>query len=164
MLQGSHGGADVDISAVSLRVLSLRVTSVENASNGSHDIGAVVHSLVLQILRYPASVYDNSCTFALSVQVSVERCDDIDSFLSIALFRNLDLLTVVKDAPDLNGLHGPFLLELIDVVGGGPNVLAFVGWSDISWSLGHKSSPTLSLNFLLLTTTALILGSLMHED
>ena len=57
-------------------------------------------SLILEILRNPASVDEDSLFFTSTIKMGVEGSDDIDTFLSILVLGNLDLARVIKDALD----------------------------------------------------------------
>lgn len=57
-------------------------------------------SLILEILRNPASVDEDSLFFTSTIKMGVERSDDVNTFLSILVLGNLDLARVIKDALD----------------------------------------------------------------
>ena len=124
-----------------------------------------MHTLVLEIVRDPASVHKNGLLFARCIQVGVEGSDNVDTLLTVAYLLNLYFTSVVKDATNLHGLHGPVALELVKLVSfGGPDELSLVGRGDVDCLLAEESLATLSFLAFLLTTTALILGSLVHKD
>ena len=112
-----------EVRAVLFGVLCLGITAIEHAANGAYIIRAVMHSLVLEIPRYPAPIHDDRVLLTICIQMCVERSDDVYTLLAVSFLLYLNLSLVIKDSSQLHGLHGPFVLELVDRGGAGPNVL-----------------------------------------
>ena len=95
--------------------------------------------------------------------MSVEWSDDINTSLTVAHLLNLDLARVIENSLHSHGLHGPVVLELVDVLTA-PDMASFVKWSDICGGLSEQTCSSLRLDTLLFTTAVLVLSSLVHKD
>ena len=74
-----------------------------------------MHFHILEIKRHPSSVNEYSAFFSFFVEVSIERSDNLNTFLSILILVNLNLLVVIKDALNLNFLKRIFILKIIKI-------------------------------------------------
>jgi len=123
-----------------------------------------VKALILKIEWDPATVDKDGLLCAAAIKMSVEWSHDIYTLLAVAHFLNLSLTSVIENATDLDGLHGPCLLELLGcatIIG--PNELGLVSRRDVGGLLGKHLSTTGGFLPLLLTTAVLILSCLMDE-
>ena len=93
----------------------------------------------------------------------VERSDDLHAFLTSEVrLGNLDLSAVIKDAINCHWLHRPLLFELVQVLAS-PNVVPLVQWGDVLGFIFQVLLPSLSLVVLVISTSVLVLGCLVHE-
>ena len=97
-----------------LGVLGLGVATVEDAGDLSRGHTCVVILEILQIEGNPTTVHKDATLLAILIQMCVEWCDDLDSFLSVSELLHLNLLRVVEDASDLDLLERKIVLELIE--------------------------------------------------
>ena len=163
-LCGLHTHVLVGARRVIFWVLGLGVATVKNTADCAHHRVGVVKSLILEILRNPASVDEDSLFFTSTIKMGVERSDDVNTFLSILVLGNLDLARVIKDALDWYGFHWPFRFELSKVsFVTGPNVGSLVSGRDVSRWLSQLLLATRCLWSLLLSAAVLVLSCLVHE-
>jgi hypothetical protein len=89
--------------------------------------------MVLEILEVPgnpSSVDQDSALIALLIQMSVERCNNFNSFLSIQELLNLDLSGVIENTFDSDLLKGVISFNIV-YISFSPKELTTVAGSDI---------------------------------
>ena len=144
-------------------VLSAAISTIKDTLNCT-DLGCLVsvQLLVFKIVGNPTSVDQDSLLFSISIQMGVERCDNIDTSLAVAHFSNLNFSVMVEHTFDANRLHWPVFLKLVDFVATfAPNKMTLICWSDIYWSLWQVTLTTIRFIFLLLSFTVLIFSGLV---
>lgn len=96
---------------VLLAVSRLRVTLIQNSLN-LRLVSDLVIAEVLDILREPSPVHEDTAWPIVLVEMRVERSDDLNSLFLVLFFFNHNLLADVQIALQGYGLHVPFLGKL----------------------------------------------------
>lgn len=148
---------------VRLRPLVLSVASVEHTLDCAVG-GFNVHALVPQIVRDPAAVDEDGAGLAVSIQVSVEGSNDLETLLATVVLANLDFTLVVEDASHSHGLHRELLLELGKVLGLSPGEATLVGRRNVNGSLIERFPSTGDLRSLIFSGTLLVVSKLINEN
>jgi hypothetical protein len=153
---GVHVVKSIDGRLIGDRVLGLIITSIENTSDLARCDTCVVILEILQVEGNPATVYQDATLLALLIQVSEERCDNLDALLVVAHLLYLNLLGMIKDSSDLYLLERVITLELVEILARlAPNEPSCIPGCDIDSSLSEKRCPinnkNLGINQLIIT-------------
>ena len=146
-------------------ILSAAIATIKHTLNCT-DLGCLesVQLLVFKIVGNPTSVDQDSLLFSISIQMGVERCNNINTSLAVAHFSNLNFSVMIEHSFDANRLHWPIFLKLIDFVTTfTPNKMTLICRGDIYWSLWQIRWTTISFIFLLLSFSVLIFSGLVKE-